>query len=316
MAGLPKSVSKLLAPVLPFKGNGDRPDLDTEIKQSTFVLFSTFILTVGAGLFLIYQVEDQHLDEHIQTAQARFRDFHAKASSGFTPAILSIPSAVVIAEYGCSQVTTGQTTISSERLPQYQSFCSDYVRSLAKGNPDPIQQRAQQLADLIWVDIRNSLPLHRNSSYIWAWFFSAVLYLVAEWLLYRFSSLEHRDLEPAFNVLDVSFVGILIQYSGGFRHSMTMINLALCLYFISVIAVALDYVRSEKLSRVGLYFFALLVSLFWGVYQGNPSLQFFGFYLIALVAFALVFVLVSILALQPRAALPPVASPPGGRVTN
>ena len=215
-----------------------------------------------------------------------------------------------MAEYSCSQVAIEQTTVSSERLPQYQSFCSDYVRSLAKGSPGPIQHWAQGLADLIRVDLRNSLPLHRNSSYIWAWLFSAVLYLVAEWLLYSFSSLEHRDLEPAFNVLDVSFIGILIQYSGGFRHSMTMINFALFLYFMSVVAVALDFVRSEKVSRVGLYFFALLVSLFWGVYQGIPNFEFFESYLIALLAFALVFVLVSILASQPRAASPPTASTP------
>lgn len=316
MAGLPKSVNKVLAPVLPFKGIGDKPDRDAELKQSTFVLFGTFVLAVGAGLFLIYQVEEQHFEQHISTVQARFRDFHAKAISGFTPAILSTPGTVGIAEYGCAQVTAGQTTISSERLPQYQSFCSDYVRSLARGNPDPIQQRTQQLADLVRFDIRNSLPLHRNSSYIWAWFVSAVLYLIAEWLLYTFSSLEHRDLEPAFNVLDVSYIGILIQYSGGFQHSMTMINLALSLYFISVIAVALDYVRSDKLSRVGLYFFALLVSLFWGVYQGSPSLRFFEFYLIALAAFAFVFVLVSILALQPRTASAPAEPPPSAQVTN
>ena len=220
------------------------------------------------------------------------------------------PSSVRMADYSCSQVAIEQTTVSSERLPQYQSFCSDYVRSLAKRSPGPIQHWAQGLADLIRVDLRNSLPLHRNSSYIWAWLFSAVLYLVAEWLLYSFSSLEHRDLEPAFNVLDVSFIGILIQYSGGFRHSMTMINFALFLYFMSVVAVALDFVRSEKVSRVGLYVFALLVSLFWGVYQGIPNFEFFESYLIALLAFALVFVLVSILASQPRAASPPTASTP------
>src|ERR1039457_6753119 len=140
------------------------------------------------------------------------------------------------------------------------------------------------------------------------WLQIAVLYLVAEWLLYSFSSLAHRALEPSFNVLDVSFIGILIQYSGGFRHSMTMINFALFLYFMSVVAVALDFVRSEKVSRVGLYFFALLVSLFWGVYQGISNFELFESYLIALLAFALVFVLVSILASQPRAAPPPTAS--------
>jgi hypothetical protein len=164
------------------------------------------------------------------------------------------------------------------------------------------------------VDLRNSLPLHRNSSYIWAWLFSAVIYLVAVWLLYKFSSLEHRDLEPAFNVLDVSFIGILIQYSGGFWHSMTMINLALCLYFVSVIAVALDYVRSEKVSRVGLYSFALLVSLFWGVYQGIPNLEFFWHYLIALFVFAIVFASVLIRASQPQAGPPPTASTPAEQV--
>src|ERR1019366_4745545 len=90
------------------------------------------------------------------------------------PQICESPaSSVRMAEYSCSQVAIEQTTVSSERLPQYQSFCSDYVRSLAKGSPVPIQKWARELADLIRLDIRNSLPLHRNSSYIWAWFLSA-----------------------------------------------------------------------------------------------------------------------------------------------
>jgi len=201
----------------------------------------------------------------------------------------------------------GQSTIPEDRRPLYQAFCSEYIKSLASGNPGSIQQTVRRLADLIRVDVHNDLALHHNSSYVFAWLFSAILYLGAEWMLYRFSSLEHRDLEPAFNVLDVSFISILIQYSGGFRHSMTMINPALSLYFLSVTAVAFDYVRSNKLSRVGLYSFALLVSLFWGVYQGSPSWQFFEHYLQALAAFAMVFLFASLLASQPRSGPPAVA---------
>src|ERR1022692_2060205 len=55
---------------------------------------------------------------------------------------------------------------------------------------------------------------------------------------------------------------------------MTMINFALFLYFMSVVAVALDFVRSETVSRVGLYVFALLVSLFWG--RSGASVQCLG----------------------------------------
>jgi hypothetical protein len=45
--------------VLPFKGNGDTPGLDAELKQWTYLLlFGIFILAVGALLFLVYRVEE------------------------------------------------------------------------------------------------------------------------------------------------------------------------------------------------------------------------------------------------------------------
>src|ERR1022692_1262588 len=87
-------LSNHLARVLPFKGNGDTPGLDAELKQWTYLLlFGIFILAVGALLFLVYRVEEQHLDEHIRAAQVRFREFNTKASAeaGFPPETLSTP---------------------------------------------------------------------------------------------------------------------------------------------------------------------------------------------------------------------------------
>ena len=80
--------------MLPFKGNGDTSGLDAELKQWTYLLlFGIPILAVGALLFLVYRVEEQHRDEHIRAAQVRFREFNTKASAeaGFPPETLSTP---------------------------------------------------------------------------------------------------------------------------------------------------------------------------------------------------------------------------------
>jgi len=67
MAGLPKSMIAFLEPVVPFKGNGNNPTRDKELKQQTFILFASVVLGVGTGLSLFYRVEHQRLQERGRT---------------------------------------------------------------------------------------------------------------------------------------------------------------------------------------------------------------------------------------------------------
>jgi hypothetical protein len=278
--------------LLPFKGNGAKPDADAARKRKTFQLFTATLATVTALLALLYLCERNNLEDEVSKRTQQFQAFHQRWNSALANGVLSTPAAKHLAEESCTDKTTDHPGISADRKLQYQLFCSSYIQHLSGGDLRGVELYKSRLADLVRADIRNTLPLHNNLPYVIAWLIFAALYVIAEWSLYVLSSLEFRDLEPAFNILDVSFIGSLVQYSGGLWHPLTTVNLVLVVYLISVTVVALEYLDSRRMSRVGLYAFAVIVSLFWGTFQGSATLRFFTFFALAMTAFSAVFTIV------------------------
>jgi len=105
------------------------------------------------------------------------------------------------------------------------------------------------------------------------WLIFGITYSLIIFALYRFG-LEPAVGEPAFNIIDVGFLAVLIQYTGGLR------NTFLLTYLFSLLLASFDFYfrkqdknyRSLKLPTqlfiiVGPYAFSFILSVFWATYE-------------------------------------------------
>lgn len=131
------------------------------------------------------------------------------------------------------------------------------------------------------------------------WVIFGIIYSVIIFALYRFG-LEPAVGEPAFNIIDVGFLAVLIQYTGGLK------NPFLLTYVFSLMLASFDfYLRKQDKSYktlklpaqlfiiLGPYAFSFILSVFWATYERvflleDNWLQYTIFWLVIFVAAGLI----------------------------
>ena len=117
-------------------------------------------------------------------------------------------------------------------------------------------------------------PIFLYRKFLLAWFVIGVIHLTIIFSLYYFG-FDPAVGEPTFNIIDVGFIAVLVQYTGG------LANLFLAAYAFSLFLASYDFVqrraqmpfvnrrRIVKIFLIlGPYLFALFLSLFWATCSG------------------------------------------------
>jgi hypothetical protein len=119
--------------------------------------------------------------------------------------------------------------------------------------------------------IKDRYPVLEFKTPIVFWFIFGAVYWLSIFLLYGFLLKPSRG-EPIFNILDVGFIAVLVQYSGGLS------SWFMLMFFFSLLLSAFDYAYEASLPEfsnqprakrflilLGPYLIAVLMSLFWAV---------------------------------------------------
>jgi hypothetical protein len=134
------------------------------------------------------------------------------------------------------------------------------------------QDKNQKVEDFInYADSvivkRHPIVLYWN--FLLAWIVIGMIYLAVIFTLY-YLGFDPAVGEPTFNIIDVGFIAVLVQYTGG------LLNLFLGFYVFSLVLASYDFVcrkdqapfanrrRATKVFLIlGPYLFALFLSIFW-----------------------------------------------------
>jgi hypothetical protein len=253
-----------------------------EFERAKFAL-SSFALVLLVALICIPWLTSNQSDDYqtqLQTLTFRITDFATskgggKGSSWFDREAKSFYANL----HGKFPKTKNEIAALKELSDELDIIATSPASEQAKLVSKFIETKAPILMER-YPDVLNENPL-----LIWRIF--GIIYWLVIFLLYAFL-LRPAKGEPVFNVIDVAFLAILVEYSGGLR------SWFILLFFFSLLLSAADFVSQEArveykdfsfgkklIALVSPYAIALILHLFWVtspeiMLRGAPVFDYFG----------------------------------------
>lgn len=164
------------------------------------------------------------------------------------------------------------TNNNDYRTVQKLSF--SYLQPILQNNSLANKKIISNSVEFATQKIHDQLPILRFKTALFAWVICGIIYWLLILSLYA-TGLRPTKGEPVFNIIDVGFIAILVEYTGGLSSSFLIV------FGFSLFLSATDFVHQEKLPAhsnngflkklfiiIGPYITALIIAIFWSVSDG------------------------------------------------
>lgn len=239
-------------------------------KKITIALFSICLLASGALLEYFTWNNKSETSERLRNLKTDLQsiadEFPSVANNGQAEL-----GKIQLAEKAFLMRVTRNTSrkigLSTEEKTSLEKWLRDFALHSISKEEAKISSDIAEATLMARKVIEAQFLLVRNRLFVLSWYISGLVYLIIVYTLYK-KGLTLLVGEPIFNVIDVGFISIIVQYTGGPK------SLAQLLYTVSIVAAVYNYESAKSTSRSYAvltsipYLFALFFAYFWACAEG------------------------------------------------